>query len=195
MIKKALLILILPYLALMLIESCNYPDYCVRKETRNITDIFFKHYFDPQPFNPDLIILKMKYESYFVSNFQVNILNKSYARSEPEYNPNGCFEGFSNAIKQIKIKSLNDFDSGYLAGSELNPLFKDDLYNDTIKNDNFDWSNLYLPIPNSFTLYNFKKPTIDSIHTLFFEVNLEDGQTFYDTLINVNLNRTFRRAR
>ena len=191
MIKKGLYILTLPYLFLILLEGCN-KQYNQRGETRNITDVFLEYRQATDLYNPDVIILNMEYESYFVSNFRVDILNKSYAKSLPEPNPNGNFEGFSNPFESISIKSANDYSSTKLAGAELNKIFVENFFGDTIYNNSFNWEQSYRKIPDSFGIQNLSMPTIDSIHTLFFEIKLSDNQIFRDTLVNVNLNKTYK---
>lgn len=192
MIKKVFLLLLAPYISFMIIESCGNSYFrCDRKETRNITNIYLQYekHPDPNPFYRDQMRLNTEYDSYFVSNFRFNLLNKSYARSiDIPINP--CFQGFSNPLSAISITSSNNFNSNFPAGAELNPLFVGGYYYDTLSKNNFEWENADVQNSNGFLIYNFEIPSIDTLHTLYFKVSLETGEVYFDTLEQVNLLRT-----
>lgn len=189
MIKKVIGLLILPYFIFMFLEGC-WNSQCDRRETRNITDINMLHLSDSILGSYQSIILEMKYESYFVTNFKPDLLRKAYARKIKE---DFCFEGYSNPIENISIISSNDFDSNYRAGKELNEKFI--INNERLSETNFQsiGADNYWQVPNSIYLYNDSIPSLDSIHTLYFNIYCADGKTYLDTLENVNLNRTINR--
>jgi len=132
------------------------------------------------------IILDMDYESYFVNNYKPDLIRKAYAKSVA-YDP--CFEGFSNPIESISISSANDFNLDYLAGNEINSLFKHNYSDNNLANYEFNPYSVY-EIDNQIIIYNVSTPSLDSIHTLYFNIYCADGKTYLDTLNNVNLNRT-----
>jgi|TARA_B110000114_G_scaffold170948_1_gene196259 hypothetical protein len=186
MIKKILGLLFLPYLLFMFLEGC-FRNYCDRKETRNITKIEMYHEKDTVSLN-ETILLEMEYESYFVNNFKLDILPKASSKSV-SFDP--CFEGFSNPIQVVSIISSSNFNAGHMAGSELNSLFGQSNSRDNLDEFNYqpneklnDWED------NKINFYNDDLPTLDSIHTLYFNIYCADGKTYRDTLPNVNLNRT-----
>ena len=184
MTKKIIVLLFLPYLTFMFLEGC-YNNQCDRRETRNITDLYLTHQVESD--SSELIFIQTKYESYFVNNYKINVLPKTYAR-DIDLNP--CFEGYSNPIKTISITSANDYDSYNLAGSEINGLF---VYSNSNKKlDQFEMpsSYNYSSDDTELIIYNGYVPTLDSIHTLYFNIYCADGKTYLDTLTNVNLNRT-----
>jgi hypothetical protein len=186
MIKKTLGLLFLPYLIFMLIEGC-YNTPCDRKETRNITNLSMIHLKDSTR-NSERMLLDMEYESYFVNNYRLDLMKKAYARSLA---PDPCFEGFSNPIETVSIISANDFDTEHLTGTELNNLFGHEYSRKKLNNFDFNpflGDNSY--VSNQILIYNDSIPTLDSIHTLYFNIYCADGKTYLDTLTNVNLNRT-----
>lgn len=189
MLKKIIGLLFLPYLTFMLLEGC-WDSQCDRRETRNITNLILTHQTDTIAGSYQSIILDMEYESYFVNNFRLDILPKTYAKSI-EFDP--CFQGFSNPIERVSVISSSDFDSDHLAGSEINSLFS---HNYTDKNlDDFDFNPYHgdYYVSSQINIYNDSTPTLDSIHTLYFDIYCADGKTYLDTLQNVNLNKTVNR--
>tara|TARA_B110000977_G_scaffold36038_2_gene48202 strand:- start:3057 stop:3623 length:567 start_codon:yes stop_codon:yes gene_type:complete len=185
MIKKVLGLLFLPYLIFMFLEGC-FSNYCDRKETRNITKIEMYHEKDTVSLN-ETILLEMEYESYFVNNFKLDILSKASARS---VSFDHCFEGFSNPIQVVSIISSRNFNAGYMAGSELNSLFGQSNSRNNLDEFNYQPNEYNYWENNKINFYNDDLPTLDSIHTLYFNIYCADGKTYLDTLPNVNLNRT-----
>ena len=186
MIKKALLILTLPTVIFIYLESCNKP--CEHMETRNITGISMDYDSDSTVTRTRLR-LEVDYESYFVQNFQFNLTNKGYAKT---YNYAPCFNKLLNPINSVSIVSKNDFSSSYLANTELNDLFI--VYNMNSMNlSNFKYDvysendalgNTFM---TTFLIGNSTIPSLDSIHDLQVTVFCENGDVFMDSLIGVNL--------
>lgn len=193
--KKLLYFIPLTLLFLISCDSTLFGDgrRCDRKETRTITNIFFNYNRDfSQPNATNFINLNREYESYFVNKYGNSKLQGNYSLS---INLENCFEGYSNEILTVSIKSLMDFSSSYRTGSELNSLFYSYFSDKPVSESDFNQNGYryYESTDNLIPFYTQQKPSLDSIHTLIFTVRLADGQLFYDSLQNVNLNRTLRR--
>ena len=122
MIKKVILILTLPSILFIYLESCNKP--CEHKETLRIIGTNCSYDSDSTLNNQNFIQLYLTYESYFVQNFRFNLTNKSYAMTKVE----NCFNELLNPIDSISITSQNRFSTNYPPGSELNKLFRESNY-------------------------------------------------------------------
>lgn len=189
MIKKALLLLLLPYSVFIYLESCNKP--CEHPETRNITGITMQSdtYYS---INRTTLRMTLNYESLYVQNFQFNLTNKAMALSQV-YDP--CFNKLVNPIDSISVVSAQDFNSSFASNTELNSLFsvlnqssmillKDYSYDINIDNTNYYDDDFYV---NSISFINDSIPTIDSVHDLSIKIYCRTGEIFEDSLIGVNL--------
>lgn len=189
MIKKALLLLLLPYSVFIYLESCNKP--CEHPETRNIIGISMRSY-NGYASNRNTLQMFINYESLYVQNFQFNLTNKAMARSQ-DLNP--CFNKLINPIDSISVVSSQDFNSTYTANTELNGFFrvhnqisivslKEYKYDINLENQSYYDDNLFT---NSVSFINDSLPSLDSIHNLCVTVYCRTGEVFKDSLIGVNL--------
>ena len=160
---------------------------CDRKETREITNVYYSKYAPREPFTKySSIVMNLEFNSYYVNNFSLLKPSKQIALS-PVFDP--CFEGYSNEIVSISIRSQMDFDSLHPAGTELNSLFisqysRLDLSKFSLENQGYE----YGQVSTIFNFYTKFSPMQDSIHTLLITTKLADQQLFYDTLQQVNMN-------
>lgn len=189
MIKKALILLTIPYLAFVYLESCNKP--CDHPETRNITGIDMT-YSSGFMSNQNSLIMNINYESIYAQNFQFNLTNKALALSQV-FDP--CFNRLVNPIDSVSVVSTNDFNLSFPANSELNSLFrvndqpsvlllKDYRYDVNEENIYYYDSDLY---ETSVRFSNDSLPTLDSIHNLCITVYCSNGEVFKDSVLGINL--------
>lgn len=189
MIKKALLLLLLPYSIFIYLESCNKP--CEHPETRNITGITMRS-FNGYSSARNTIQMYINYESLYVQNYQFNLTGKVMALSQV-YDP--CFNKLVNPIDSVSVVSANNFNGSFPANSELNRLFR--VFNQTstlMLNDfrydiNLDDINYYNDdlYTNYISFMSDSLPTLDSIHNLCVTVYCSTGEIFKDSLLGINL--------
>lgn len=188
MIKKVILILTLPTFVFIYLESCNKP--CEHKETLQIINIDSDYFSDYTTKNRNIAQLFLTYESYFVQNFSFNLTNKSYAMSKVE----NCFNELLNPIDSISITSKNSFSNSYPPYSELNKLFRVSNSSNYYLNNftyNYHESNYEEDVQGEkkteFKFINDSLPTLDSIHNLCITIYCRNGESFKDSIIEINL--------
>lgn len=189
MIKKALLLLLLPYSVFIYLESCNKP--CEHPETRNIIGISMRS-FNGYASNRNTLQMFINHESLYVQNFHFNVTNKAMAFSQV-FDP--CFNKLVNPIDSISVVSSQDFNGSFRANTELNSLFR--VFNQSsfvflndytydLNEEEFGYYEDDL-FTNSVSFINDSLPTLDSIHNLCVTVYCRTGEVFKDSLIGVNL--------
>ncbi len=189
MIKKALLLLVIPYVVFIYLESCNKP--CNHPENRNITGISMS-IIDGGSSERNYLRMHLNFESLYVQNFYFDLTSKAMALSQG-YDP--CFNRLLNPIDSISVVSAQNFNASFMANSELNSLFrvinhnpttllKDYSYDIDINDLSYYNDDLYT---NSISFVNDSLPTLDSIHDLQVTVYCRTGEVFSDSLMGVNL--------
>lgn len=193
MIKKVILILTLPTLVFIYLESCNKE--CTHIETLTISGIDTKIELDTSKDRNEIAFF-LNFESYFVSNFQFSLTNKALALTQRREN---CFNKLLNPIDSISIISTNNFSVSFPANSELNSQFHvNNIPNRKVANFKYDvYSSDYdeniggIFYETKYKFQNDSLPTLDSIHDLCITVYCENGDVFKDSLIGINLKSKF----